>query len=233
MFIKYQCSEFYNYIMTCYFGRKFNECLFRYCYPGVYKCHTCGSSDVRFLEFTTGYRKYCSRYCTSHSEAQEIGAKLYRDDPIRIQDQVIKAKQTCLHRYGKEHWFLTEDGKKQNSDSNIRYWRERFPLEINGRDRKQYTAAARHLTNIVYNEYKHIIDPYRLRSMDWVLDHVYSVNDGFINEIPLDVLCHWTNLELISKSSNSSKGSNSTKTLEELYERYYASPTSSIPSPDE
>lgn len=228
--LKHQHREFYDYVRSCYFGSRLAECLYRYCYPGVYRCYTCGSFDVGFLEFTTGYRKYCSRYCTSHSEAQQVGAELYRNDPVRIQAQLAKSKQTCLQRYGEEYYSSTDEGKNENRRINTEYYRKLYPMEINGRDRKQYTAAVRHLTNIIYDEYKDIIDPNNLRSMDWVLDHVYSIYDGFVNEVPLDVICHWTNLELISKSDNSSKGPKSNKTLEELYEGY-ASPTSSIPSP--
>lgn len=95
----------------------------------------------------------------------------------------------------------------------------------------QYTAAARHLTNRVYNEYKSIIDPNNLRSKDWVIDHVYSIFDGFVNNVPLDVICHYSNLKIIHKTDNSSKGFKSGKTLTQLYEDSgYAVSTSSMPS---
>lgn len=232
MILKYNYTEFYQYLMSCYFGNSLKECLYRYCNPGVYKCDTCGSFDVEFLEFTTGYRKYCSRYCTSHSKSQEKAVLIYRSDKSRLAAQVAKSKQTCLEKYGVEHWLQTKEGREHVSKTSAQIIKDRFPFEINGRTRKQYSAAARHLTNIIYDEYKDVLDPLNLRSYNWVLDHVYSVNDGFINEVPLDVLCHWTNLKLVSKSDNSSKGPKSGKSIIQLYEDY-ASPTSSIPEPVE
>jgi hypothetical protein len=234
MIIKYRHSEFYRQIVDSQPGKTLAEKLYRYCYQIEPTCKTCGSTDVGFLEFSTGYRKYCSRYCTSHSEACKSGQLEYWQDSDRIFRAMKKTKETNIKRYGKPHWYQTEAGRKHVSQTSGRIIRERYYQPDLKRSQKQYTAAARHLTNRVYQEMIDLIDPERRRSMDWVVDHIFSIYDGYTNEVPLDVICHWTNLQIIQKSQNSSKGPRSSITLEELYERYrQTAPTSSTPSLDE
>ena len=65
------------------------------------------------------------------------------------------------------------------------------------------------------------INPNNLqRSHQLHLDHIYSISEGFKNNIPAEVIGHWTNLRLIPKIENSSKGAKCHKTLEELFEDY-------------
>jgi hypothetical protein len=58
------------------------------------------------------------------------------------------------------------------------------------------------------------------RSRDLHLDHIYSIAEGFANNIPPEIIGHWTNLRLLPKLDNSSKGANCHKTIEQLYEDY-------------
>jgi len=197
-------------------GTSLKEQLYNYCYPGDHRCLTCGSDQVNFREFTTGYKKYCSHKCVVNSAAVKQGQKSFFADSDRVKSKVLKTKKSIKNRFGVDSWWATEDGKNQINEHNKKI-KERFPPEINGRSRKQYTAAARHQTNLIYQQYKHILDPTGLRSRDWVLDHIYSVFDGFINEVPLNILCHYTNLKLIPKTDNSSKNCRSDKTLKRLY----------------
>lgn len=50
-------------------------------------------------------------------------------------------------------------------------------------------------------------------------DHLYSVKDGFINKIDYEIIKHPANCQLITQNENSSKGDNSSITLEELYKK--------------
>lgn len=200
-------------------GCNLAERLYNYCYPGKHKCLTCGSNKVRFQEFTTGYKHYCSPGCVSRSEKVRQGQQRFFADPARVKNKVEKTKQTIRQRFGVETWWETAEGKKQMAEHNEKI-KAKFPHEVNGRSRKQYTAAVRHQTNLVYREFKHILDPQGLRSREWVLDHVYSVVDGFTNKVPVNVLCHYSNLKLIRKTDNSSKNCRSDKTLKQLWEDY-------------
>lgn len=50
-------------------------------------------------------------------------------------------------------------------------------------------------------------------------DHMYSVKDGFENNVPPELLSHPANCRLIIHNENSSKNRNSCITLDELKER--------------
>lgn len=83
-----------------------------------------------------------------------------------------------------------------------------------------YKRKVDKLTKQTYKLYKKEIDPYNLRSRDYHLDHKYSIKDGFINEIPAEIISSKYNLQIISASENSSKQSKSKITIEELYKKY-------------
>lgn len=61
----------------------------------------------------------------------------------------------------------------------------------------------------------------RERSRDMHLDHVYSIYEGFNNNIPPYIIGHWTNLQILNGSANSSKGTKCGQTKEELLENFY------------
>lgn len=55
-----------------------------------------------------------------------------------------------------------------------------------------------------------------LRGSDWELDHRLSIYDGFQNEVPVEIMSHPCNLEIISKDENRQKSRKSVITFEEL-----------------
>lgn len=216
-------KEFFEHITATGKGKTLAEKLFNYCFPEVYVCQHCGSDKVKFLEFTTGYRKYCSHLCQCRSDNNRSGYKELISDKVRMAIRTAKSKQTNMERIGVEQWNQTEEGKRKASASAKKFYHAKFPREISGRTWKQYFHAVRHLTNKVYNEHIDQIDPGRLRSKDVVVDHIFSVRDGFDNNVPLDVICHWTNFQMLAKKDNSSKNYRSDKTLSDLYEDYHSS----------
>lgn len=50
-------------------------------------------------------------------------------------------------------------------------------------------------------------------------DHMYSVKDGFINNIPPEIIRHPANCKLMIHNDNNKKNSNSSITINELYDR--------------
>lgn len=64
--------------------------------------------------------------------------------------------------------------------------------------------------------YSDKIDNYGLRGYDYHLDHKYSMEDGFNNNILPCQIGYWRNLQILSKYENESKGGNSSITLEKL-----------------
>lgn len=221
--IKREYPEFYTFVsdgQTKGFGRQ----LYDYLYEPKLSCKYCGSSDLAFKEFTTGYRDYCSQKCCSlgtRDQTKEAWLEKYGvDNPNKTSVVRDKIKKTCNELYGGNSPMSDVDVVSRMSASITCTLKEKFPEEINGRTRKQYTAACRYLTDKVYAEYKNIIDPESKRSMTWVLDHIYSISEAFANDVPIDVVCHYSNMQIIHKNENSSKNSRCDMTLEQLYEGY-------------
>jgi hypothetical protein len=61
---------------------------------------------------------------------------------------------------------------------------------------------------------------YQERGVECHLDHIYSKHEGYLNNVPAEVIGHWTNLRLIPADDNVSKRAASHKTLEELWRDY-------------
>ena len=201
-----------------YPSKPLKEQLYLYCFPGAYRCYTCGSFGVSFQEFTTGYKKYCSTKCAGSSEAQKLAIAEYLSDPCRVQQKVRKTKKTCLERHGAEFPCGNPAIKDKAVSKMTATYRKKFPTNsVGNRSFKQYNAAVRYYTNKIYQQNKLVLDPHSLRSKEWVLDHIYSVYDGYRNSVPIETLCHPANLRLIAKTQNSSKGPTSIVTLDELY----------------
>ena len=86
---------------------------------------------------------------------------------------------------------------------------------------EEYYNNVKLITNKNWYEHFHNINPNKLqRSRDLHLDHIYSISEGFKNKVPPEIIGHWTNLRLIPKKENSSKGADCHKTLDKLYEDY-------------
>ena len=65
------------------------------------------------------------------------------------------------------------------------------------------------------------INPKRLvRSNKYHLDHIYSIFQGFKEGISPEIIGHWTNLRMLSKSENSGKKDRCDKTKEQLLEDF-------------
>ena len=88
---------------------------------------------------------------------------------------------------------------------------------------EKYSRVVRSLTRGVFNRNKKIIDPNGLKEVDskkYHIDHIYSVSDGFINNVDPKIISSVYNLRVISQDDNLSKGKNSEITLEKLLNMY-------------
>lgn len=61
------------------------------------------------------------------------------------------------------------------------------------------------------------------RSMQYHVDHIFSVSRGFLQKIHPAIVGHWTNLRMLDGNENSQKSWKCHKTKKELIEDFYAS----------
>jgi hypothetical protein len=80
-----------------------------------------------------------------------------------------------------------------------------------------YCDLVKNLSNQNYGKYYDYINPTNIkRSNDYHLDHIYSKKYGFDNNIPIWIICHPCNLQMLHYSENCSKGSDCHHSLDEL-----------------
>lgn len=162
-------------------------------------------SSLANEKFSTGFRSGKHKpwgernrdYETSLAAARKTWMEKYGvDNPSKV--PVIKQK-------------LSDLSKKRNEN-----------LHINKEESTLYYMKVREITKQSWVKNYLLINPTRItRSNEWHLDHIFSISEGLNNNIPPEIIGHWTNLRLIPKKENSSKGGNCHKTKEKLYEDYY------------
>ena len=94
-----------------------------------------------------------------------------------------------------------------------------IPLE-NKTDMEYYYMIVKTLTEKQFHKHFYEIPFSRLRGKDFHLDHIFSIFEGFKNNIPPFYIAHFSNLRIIKGSENMSKQQRCDKTLDELFEDY-------------
>jgi hypothetical protein len=155
---------------------------------------------------------------TKFSEGFRAGKhKPWKDRNRDYEASLAAAKLTWMKKYGVDNPSKCPAIQQKLSKSAINRY--------SGTDRtlaKEYYNAVNLVTKKNWYEHFYDINPNKLqRSRDLHLDHIYSICEGFKNNIQPEIIGHWTNLRLIPKIENSSKGSDCHKTLDQLYEDYH------------
>lgn len=129
------------------------------------------------------------------------------------------ARRTWLRKYGvdnpSKHPSIKQKISQQSKEWHALTHKDKTALklyyhEVRLATNKSWYANFYRLNNGIQNK----------RSRELHLDHIYSISEGFKNSVPPEIIGHWTNLQLLPKLSNSSKGAKCFKTIEQLYEDY-------------
>ena len=95
-------------------------------------------------------------------------------------------------------------------------------IPIDMRDDKEiYYHKVWVATERVYKKYKFIINPNNVKRgiNTYHLDHNISIKHGFLNNIPIYMIAHPCNLQMLTSSANTKKQGNSWQTEDELFEK--------------
>lgn len=92
------------------------------------------------------------------------------------------------------------------------------------KDFQAYRENIYSLTNRCYNKYKDIINPLKLhrgiKYNDYQLDHKYSIVQGYIDNVPVEIMSSIYNLEMLTPYDNIKKRIKCSITKEELIGQY-------------
>lgn len=131
---------------------------------------------------------------------------------------LIKAKQTFIEKYGVDNPAKLPEVQKKISDKRIE--NGATPKHLRSLRRLYYDAVWK-VTEQSWKEHFDTINPHRLNRSKNALDHIYSIQQGFRDNIPPYIIGHWTNLTVISLSENSIKGMTCGKTQEKLFDDFF------------
>ena len=169
------------------------------------------------------YSEFCSNKCANPYRFERAHKTLGVENVSQLKSVKEKKKKKALEKYGVDNVSKAKEVKEVIAKKALERWDERFEgktIHANGMTKKEYTRAAYNYSNVVYNRNKDKIDPKGLHSKEWHVDHIYSISDGFQNDVPINVISDISNLRIICAFDNNSKNLNSDKTLEQLYEDY-------------
>lgn len=130
-----------------------------------------------------------------------------------------KSKQTCLAKYGVENGSQSILGRRKNSDAQIK--NGATPKHLRSLRRLYYDRVI-YFTRVSWKEDFDKINPTRLNRSEVDLDHIYSIQQGFRDNIPPYIIGHWTNLRMLGKTENYSKGKRCDKSQEHLFNDFFS-----------
>lgn len=128
-----------------------------------------------------------------------------------------------------EEWFLKLRNAhlgKEKSEESIRKMIETktgMSFEEWQNAKTKYEIYWREVTKFTKRNSVDLIENYQLKGVGWHLDHVYSISDGWRNNVPPRIVGHHVNLRFIPATENLRKNKRSDITKKELIERYHAS----------
>lgn len=139
------------------------------------------------------------------------------DDVKRL--RIEKSKETSLKRYGVANGGQSQIARAKVSEARIR--NGATPWHLRSSKRLYYDAVWK-FTKQSWQEHFDQINPEKVdRNKNAALDHIYSIQQGFLDNIPAYIIGHWTNLRIISSIENSIKGMRCDKSQDILFEDFF------------
>lgn len=203
---------------------KFREKL--YCYANNIKerpaCHYC-CVPVTYDRNKRCYHKFCSGPCAIRYSAEQRGIT----NVSQLPEVKAKKKQKALERYGVDNISKAPEVRAAIARGRVKYWERVLgslrdsliyvDLKIS---EKEYRRLVDRISNWMYRTHIDKIDPDKLRSPEWHLDHKVSIMYGFKNGISPHIIGDINNLEILPAADNIAKSYRSSIHLNELLEMY-------------
>jgi len=184
-------------------------------------CKMC-SRTVRFgrqADTSSEYNRYCSANCARSDFITLLGV----ENPSQLLAVKKKKRKLALRKYGVDNVSKAAEVKELLSEQRSEYWKTIHAgkdFTIGGLTRLRYSHRCHQYAETQYFRNLALLDPECKRGKDWHVDHIFSVSDGFDNDVPINIISDISNLRLISAAENLQKHKSSYKTLTELYEDY-------------
>jgi len=193
--LKIQCPKGHTYIVSFYNWRQGS------------RCSQCASEKIR-LTFNhikneiekEGYKLLSRSYKNSHTK---LKIKCNKNHIYEVTYSNFKQGYRCPR-------CSFDDKKRIFTDKELKEF-------------TNYRQDVTQITRNIFYKYYYQINPKNLKRSKYKyhLDHIYSVMDGFKNNVPTKVISNPYNLQMLWWSDNISKSDRSDQTKQELYLGYY------------
>lgn len=125
--------------------------------------------------------------------------------------ETFRARYNALdHGNKRNYFFCSNECKLKSTVYRLKY----EPQSL--KKFREYQRIVRLKTELTIKKYGHKIENIEIRDRYHPIDHKYSIRSAFENNISIDIVSHWKNLEITTIYKNSSKNKKCTIELEEL-----------------
>lgn len=199
--------------------------------------YICPEGHKHSITWTNWYAGFRCFYCFGNIKLniKFIKFEFEKEGYVLLTNQYINSKQKLKYMCPNGHlaeivWGGWQQGKRcwkcycieasLNKLGN-KHWNWKGYSEEDLKEISNYKAHVSQLTEQNYRRYRNVINPKDLprKRNKYHLDHIYSIRDGFINNVEPSILAHPTNLRMLLYRDNIVKSSNSEITLDSLYLR--------------
>jgi len=202
--LKYRCPKGHIHTVSWDGWRKGDRC--PHCSGLIRK----EFNGVKYLFENEGYTLLSDQYVNAHSKLK------------------CKCPQGHVYKVTWNNWHngrrcpLCEDKNFSLRFSGKNSWHWKNYSEADRKKINVYKHCVWRITEFNYKKYKYIINSLNLKRTrgEYHLDHIYSIIDGFNNDVPPEIISHPNNLQMLLEYDNLSKNNKSDISLEELYNRY-------------
>jgi len=212
-------------------------------------CPVCNLKPLSFNGIRKGYRQNCSASCRNRSPeflkkykdtclenfgtefasqskkfkktVESTNIRKYGvDNPMKVTKFKDTHRKSCMTKYG-----VDNPSKAQvviNKIKETRVSSGDWISDDSKSDLEKYRLAVKKITAKSYHDHYYKINPNNLtRSRyQYHVDHIFSVEEGFKQKVPAEVIGHWTNLRMLWHLDNSIKNTKCHTTLKQLLEQY-------------
>jgi len=194
-----------------------------------YKCFLCGNQAF-YISFNSKQPRCVEKItrCPGHSKK----AQKSRDANWTIDERNKHMKVMSLNGNDKLKELHKDSEWRKQKGNNISKSKSIIPEE-NLSLWKLYENKVDRITRDSWIYFHSIINPNNLqRGKEYELDHKFSKQAGFINNIPPEIIGHYSNLELVPRYQNRKKHNKCSITIDMLYSGINSIIPSDSPSSD-
>lgn len=186
--------------------------------------------------------------CCVIKQLKRLNIKVRNIKESKTEKEKQKRKTTCLKKYGVEHVWLDKTIANKKKETWLQKYgvdnprkasaikekivknqletKYRLGLAIRPSLKTDWEIYKSNCTNAANRIYRKIKSEINVNNVErkrnkYHLDHIYSVRDGFINNIPSNLISHPSNLRMLLEHDNISKSSASCVTINKFYRKIY------------